>query len=295
LAAAVMKLSIKPFTFSLISPWSQGKMTSTTATPLVSLAQQIAHQQAELEALRQEYETRQTNLAELNRQKQALKAQLQQIEAEIRATKQGEALPPTSAATDMGDHAAASRTPAMPRKRGRRRRSRLAAPRANTLGALVLDIMQQSGGPITVKKLSQEVVRRKYSTTSRNLPAVVKNQIHHLVRRGLARRVSRKLGYIPTGSATRSPAGQGASDAKPASRNGAVRGRRQQQKLPLRLVLTNVLAQAKKPMTAREMADAALASGYKTKSKNFMDVMWVVLGNMNNIKKVPGQGYALKR
>ncbi len=266
-------------------------MTATTVTPMQSLAQQISQQQAELEGLRREYETRQTHLAELNRQKQELKAQLQQIEEHIRATKQGGPLP--EALTAETEESATK--PRRRRRRGRRRSGGSAAPRPNTLGAVILEIMQQAGGPITVKNLSEEVVRRKYSTSSQNLPAVVKNQIHHLQKRGLVRRVSRKQGYTVKGRAPSASAGPGSAATKAPSGNGALRSKRGGQKLPLRVVLTKVLAQAKKPMTAREMADAALATGYKTKSKNFMDVMWVVLGGMKNIKKVPGEGYALKR
>jgi hypothetical protein len=266
-------------------------MTATIATPMQSLAQQIAHQQSELEALRREYETRQNNLAELNRQKQELKAQLQRIEADIRATKEGGSLSAIPLA-EAGDTAA---VPRRRRRRGRRKGARGGAPRANTLGAVLLEILHQAGGPRTAKKLSEEVQRRKYSTTSSNLPAMVKNQIHHLMKRGLLRRVSRKQGYAAKGTATPAAPASKSAGAKAGSANGAVRGKAGQPKLSLKAVLTKVLAQAKKPMSAREMADAALASGYKTKSKNFMDVMWVVLGTMDNIKKVPGEGYALKR
>jgi hypothetical protein len=38
-----------------------------------------------------------------------------------------------------------------------------------------------------------------------------------------------------------------------------------------------------------------LASGYQTKSKNFMEVMWVAPNQMKNVKKVPDKGYILKR
>jgi len=46
-------------------------MTATTATPLETLAQKSARQQAELEALRRVYESRETSLTDLNRQKEA--------------------------------------------------------------------------------------------------------------------------------------------------------------------------------------------------------------------------------
>jgi hypothetical protein len=51
---------------------------------------------------------------------------------------------------------------------------------------------------------------------------------------------------------------------------------------------------SRRPLTARELADLVLASGYQTKSKNFMEVMWVALSQMTNFKKVPDKGYVLK-
>src|SRR5262249_14704008 len=158
-------------------------------------------------------------------------------------------------------------------------------------GAVILEILQQREEPMTVKKLSEELNRRKFKTSSRNLPAVVKNNIHHLVHRSLMRRVSRKKGYTLGTSIPQTAAAPATTAAPGVSRNGAVRGKGKGQKLPLHAVLTNVLAKSNKPLSARELADQALAGGYKTKSKNFMDIMWVVLGQMKNLKRVPGEGY----
>jgi hypothetical protein len=66
------------------------------------------------------------------------------------------------------------------------------------------------------------------------------------------------------------------------------------QQLPLRTVLTNLLAKSRRPRTARELADQVLASGYKTTSKNFIDVIWVALPQMDNVHRVPDKGYILK-
>jgi hypothetical protein len=48
-------------------------------------------------------------------------------------------------------------------------------------------------------------------------------------------------------------------------------------------------------MTGSELAAHALKSGYRSKSKNFADVVWVAMGNMKNVEHVPDQGYRLKR
>ena len=69
----------------------------------------------------------------------------------------------------------------------------------------------------------------------------------------------------------------------------------QPQQVPLRVLLAKLLAKSKRPLAARELADQVLASGYQTKSKKFVDVMWVALGNMDNVENVPGQGWRLKK
>jgi hypothetical protein len=43
------------------------------------------------------------------------------------------------------------------------------------------------------------------------------------------------------------------------------------------------------------LAEEALKAGYKTTSKRFVDTIWTMLGTMNNVENVKGQGYRLKR
>ena len=71
---------------------------TTTAVPLDEFARRIAQQQAELEALRQEYQARQAQLADLNSRKHELQEQLVQVENEIRTVTQGKVLRPVSVA-----------------------------------------------------------------------------------------------------------------------------------------------------------------------------------------------------
>jgi hypothetical protein len=253
----------------------------------------IARQQAELQTLQREYEARQTNLADLNRRKEELKAQLRQIEADIQATAQGGSPSPAPAPKKA---AKVKRT-----KRRRRAKARAmsatpvpqaGAPRPHTLPALLLEIVQKASGPVTVKQLADDVVRRKFPTTSSNISAMVETRAHELVRKGLLQRATGgQPGFVPVRSAPKAAAKNGAVAAKPSP--SKTDGQRQQP--PLRVVLTNLLAKNKRPMTARELAEQALAGGYQTKSKNFIDVMWVALGQMNNIRNVAGKGYVLKR
>jgi hypothetical protein len=64
---------------------------------------------------------------------------------------------------------------------------------------------------------------------------------------------------------------------------------------PLRVVLTELLAKSRQPLPARELARQAKAHGYRTKSKKFVEVLWVMLGKMDNVENVPGIGYRLKK
>jgi hypothetical protein len=60
-------------------------------------------------------------------------------------------------------------------------------------------------------------------------------------------------------------------------------------------VLTELLAKSQQPLPARELAKQAKARGYRTKSKKFVEVLWVMLGKMDNVENVPGLGYRLKK
>jgi hypothetical protein len=278
-------------------------MAVTAAAPLDTLAQQIARQQAELEALRREYEARQARLADLTRRKQDLQAQLQRVEAEIQATTQGRtsgrALAPAKAAKAKAAPPPVPRTPVG----GQAAAAAVKSVRPQTLPAFLLDLVGRSTGPVTVRQLTQEVVRQKFPTSSGNVPKLVAIKVRELVKRGLLRRAGDRPGVVlakaaPGGGVTtakptagaKKPAQKGPGVSRAATRAHA---NGQKQRRPLRVVLTDVLAKSRRPMAARELAAQVLANGYRTKSKNFIDVVWVMLGNMDNVRNVPGQGYTL--
>jgi hypothetical protein len=79
-----------------------------------------------------------------------------------------------------------------------------------------------------------------------------------------------------------------AKAAKPAA------GPKAQQK-PLREILTEVLKKKGTPLPGSQLAKEALKAGYKTTSKRFADSVWTMLGTMDNVENVKGQGYRLKR
>jgi hypothetical protein len=257
------------------------------AVPLQDLAQRISQQQAELERLRREYEARQTQLSRLSRRKEELQAQLQRVEAEIQGIGRGSA-PPKSATSK----------PAAAKPGGK--------PAAGvSLPQLLVRIVGQAGRPITAKELAQEALRQKYTTTSRDFPALVENRVGELVKKGLLRRAPAQGGVLPgqpRSAAKAAPAkahgGPQRKGPKPAappkSAPTAAPGGAGGEQPPLTAVVMKLLSKSQRPIPARELAEQVLATGYKTASKNFTHVIWVALAKMKDVKNVPGEGYRLK-
>ena len=123
------------------------------------------------------------------------------------------------------------------------------------------------------------------------------------MKNGIFRRAPNQSGVVlarPQGEA-------GSSVAKPTT--GPVKGKKgaasttksrrakagRRPKKPLRVILTDLLAKSRRPLLARELGEQAKAQGYETESEDFVRVIWVALGQMDNIENVPGQGYRLKK
>jgi hypothetical protein len=58
--------------------------------------------------------------------------------------------------------------------------------------------------------------------------------------------------------------------------------------------LANLLERSKGPLLVRDLAKQALASGYRSKSKDFENVVQVTVGRMDELVNVRGKGYRLK-
>ncbi len=54
-------------------------------------------------------------------------------------------------------------------------------------------------------------------------------------------------------------------------------------------------AENSKPLSGSKLAQRALAAGYKTQSTKFVDLVWTALGQMDNVERLPQQGYRLKK
>ena len=60
------------------------------------------------------------------------------------------------------------------------------------------------------------------------------------------------------------------------------------------MVLTGLLRKSKRPLGSGELAQQALAAGYRTTSADFTNVVGVMLRKMDNVEYVAGKGYRLK-
>ncbi len=227
------------------------------------------------------------SLADLARRQDELQAQLRAVDAEIQAvgsdTTPGRAPTPPPPAATPAPSAAQARAAGVP-----------------TLARFLLDLVRAAGRPMTVKELAEVVVQKKYPTTSRNIPGLVKNTVSELVTKGVLRRAEGQPGV----TLPRPQAGKPAQAAKaaPAGKKAGTNGKTAPTAAPpgaggrvsLMDLLTRLLAKSDRPLKARELAERALAAGYETGSKDFMNVVWVALGKMD-VEKVPDQGYRLKK
>ncbi|HTU16946.1 MAG TPA: hypothetical protein VMG10_02690 [Gemmataceae bacterium] len=80
-----------------------------------------------------------------------------------------------------------------------------------------------------------------------------------------------------------------------AGAGGTVKPSRRGNQPSLREALTSILKNSRKPLSARELAEQILATGYHSDSKTFVNVVWTMLGKMKNIERVPEKGFRLRR
>jgi hypothetical protein len=170
------------------------------------------------------------------------------------------------------------------------------------LSQLLVDILRQANRPLTTKQLAMEVVRSKYPTKTRNVTALVKSLVNDLVKTGVLRRAAGQPGVIldqatTAAKTTRGTSGRPAKLCKPTKlgRPAKPKPAEPREKQTLAALLAQLLAKSSRPLKARELADQAKASGYKSKSRDFTSVIWVVVSKLAGVENVPGEGYRLKR
>jgi hypothetical protein len=278
---------------------------------LTDLQQQIAARERELQTLRRELESRQGRLTELTRRKEELQRQLQKVEEEITtlaAATQTERAQPEPVAP------AAPAVPAPAASRG-------GQPR---LGELIVTLLRDSSGPMTARQLSEEAQRRGYQPSSQKPIKSVEARLQDLKSQGVVRRASGQPGYLLVSSAngtrkdksTPRPSAQtntpkaAKKPVKPAPAAKKSRGKKESssaratrtppselrgEQPPLREVLTGILQNSRKPLSAGELAEQILASGYHSDSKKFVKVVRTLLQKMANVERVADKGYRLQK
>jgi hypothetical protein len=281
-----------------------------SAVSLTDLQQQIAARERELKALRQELESRQGHLTELTRRKEELQRQLQQVEKEITA------LAATTPSEKERPQTAAPSTPPPPKPAA----SVKEQPR---LGELILTMLRETKEPMTARQLSEEARRRGFQPIGRDPVKSVEARLQDLKNKGSVRRAANRPGYIlaPVGNGTSKPsskptlpaqASTAKTSAKPvkkepaakkpsakgSSTSGAAKttkaGSRGEQP-SLRAVLTGILKNSRKLLSGSELAERARAAGYQGGGEKFVESVWSMLGKMDNVEHLRGQGYRLKR
>jgi hypothetical protein len=274
---------------------------------LTDLQQQITQRERELQSLRRELESRRNQVTELTRRKEQLQRRLQQVEKEITAL--ADTTPATTKQSQSMASPSSSVTPRVPDQ-----------PR---LFELIVLMLREGGRPMTARQLSAEAQRRGLQPAGRDPVKSVKARLQELKNKGVVWRASGQPGYIlaPTTNGARKPnskptapaqTGVPKTSAKPtplesapnkqrtkeSSSTGAVRkaksGSRGGQP-SLRLVLMDILKSSRKPLSGAELAERALAAGYKTEARKFVDSIFAMLGQMDTVEHLPQKGYRLKK
>jgi uncharacterized coiled-coil protein SlyX len=260
-------------------------MPTTTTVPLEGLAQRIAQQQSELEALRKELENRQARMARLSDKKEALEQRLASLDAEIEAVSQGKTLKRHAGNAHPGRPGAPAplAAPSTPPKR---------------MADLLVDIVREAKAPMTAQPLAAELQKRGFFTNSPNLTQIVKVRLNELVRQGTLRRPGDQPGVVigKPAAGTAKAAGKKKGRSKRGSAGKSLRvGTDGKPQPSLRSIVNDILATSSRPMGAQELADQAKVRGYVTKSKSLKNVVWVTLGKMDGVENVSGEGYRLKK
>jgi septal ring factor EnvC (AmiA/AmiB activator) len=185
---------------NLLTSARTGYFTTMSDLSLKDLHQRIANQNAELQRLRQQLEARQSQFATLNKRRQVLQAELQQVEKELAAVAEGRKaslLPPK----------------AVPKKKPA---AKTVAPKetaALSLPALLVVLIREAGRPLSLHELVAQVKRRGFQSTSTNFAKMLQTRVYDLLKKGLVVRAADQSGFILSKSGNKS-----ATKGKPKSR-----------------------------------------------------------------------------
>jgi hypothetical protein len=270
-------------------------------TPLTDLARRISNQEAKLQRLRREFEERQRKLASLSQRKESLQAQLRQIEAKS-------ALLVTGKTTRRSKPAKRAKGQQARKIKGNLAKISASARKVGSavglsLPHLIVRIVQEAHSPLSADQIAKEALRRGFTSTSTNFSKMVAIRVHELRKKGVLRSADDQSGFVlGKSSRTRAESVRRSAPSKRDSRTGTPAGWNHSKpsrgnrngRSSLRSVLANLLERSKGPLLVRDLAKQALASGYRSKSKDFENVVQVTVGRMDELVNVRGKGYRLK-
>ena len=152
------------------------------------------------------------------------KPQLRQVEADIQAVTQGQT--PRPAATTITSPDAKPATAISPK-----------------LADALVEVAREANRPLTAKELGEQLVLRKFPTTSKNITNLVQNRLTELVKRGVFHRAEGRPGVIlaKPGDEKKSPARKAHSNGKAAPGEKGDRTGSAQGQPSLRSLLTDLL------------------------------------------------------
>jgi hypothetical protein len=259
-------------------------MAKSTASDLQDLARRIAQHEASLASLRGKLTAR---LEDLQRRRERLRAELRTVEEKIKAAT------PRSAPTEIPAPSKASgeRQPVTPPA------SQASQSRTSLAKLLVRLVGEAKGKPLMPAELKQQVLRHGYKTSSANVRKLIENRVHTLTKQGRLRRDTATGGYVLTkmanGKATSSPTQREKTRPQGKTPRTSQSGRGGQPSL--RRVVLDVLTTAGRTLQVQELAARVKKTGYRSKSKEFKNVLWTGLGQMPEVERDPAGGYRLKK
>src|ERR1700730_8417851 len=137
---------------------------------LKDLHQRIANQNAELQRLRQQLEARQSQFATLNKRRQVLQAELQQVETELATVAEGRKPSP------LPPKAAPKKKPATKPSSAPKKAASLSLP------ALLVYLIREANRPLTLQELVAQVKKRGFQSTSTNFARMLQTRVYDLLK-----------------------------------------------------------------------------------------------------------------
>jgi hypothetical protein len=180
---------------------------------LDDLAQRIKKQEAQLQALRRDLETRQRQLAALTQRKKHLLTQLEQIDAQIAGIATGTqpvetSQPKTAQARTgrivaIGKHAGtgitAKQTEGKASSKGTPPKAKAmkgAKAGRPSLPGLIVTILREAGRPLTVMQLAEGAKRRGFRSSSGDFPRMLAVRARELKRKGILQGAVGQPGFV---------------------------------------------------------------------------------------------------